>query len=487
MLSESPCSLTRTQQPAFLPPSTKNIENISLSDDLIVEKVKEDPKSLPMILCQNQSTDFIDPRDPTDEAKLTFNYHFCTIIWPDPPMETRQFLYNAEQLEKSLEKIMFMYKNRKKMAPVSDPLIIKQEEKQMKLEEMKREGGLVGTKRRLVIPPAPREVDQETAERALALREAGYPFYFIDNFLWLHKGQASYVCDKKEKNLPITIGLKGQHRRKWTKEYDDFLIKLLDQPEPARFHTIKGAIQQMKEQFPDFNCKAYAVQKALKRIGFSYKNIERPVNIANNQEIQLLRKAFVAKMIELFDSDARFVFVDETYFKLADGPTKGWAKKGQKIYVRKSRDLTVYGLVAAISHDGLIGFQVFKGGFDCRCYSIFMNKLVHKMKGKGHNLDKTYFIIDNAKIHHAALSQTLFNNNYHVIFNGPYSPFLNPIELVFMQWKRRVYHQTYFEENRLIAEIQQASKEFKIEMIHGSFWHSISYFPDSFHMKTILY
>jgi transposase len=46
--------------------------------------------------------------------------------------------------------------------------------------------------------------------------------------------------------------------------------------------------------------------------------------------------------------------------------------------------------------------------------------------------------MDNASIHKSELIKDILFDKTNIVFNTPYSPHLNPIELVFSKWKKLV-------------------------------------------------
>jgi transposase len=103
------------------------------------------------------------------------------------------------------------------------------------------------------------------------------------------------------------------------------------------------------------------------------------------------------------------------------------APKGGVIFVRGRS----YSVLAAISSDGVICWQIKEGGYNADEFSSFANKVLAPML-----VSTDIVILDNCKIHKdtrffAAVRQRGAN----VLFLPPYSPDYNPIEWVFSQLK----------------------------------------------------
>ena len=86
---------------------------------------------------------------------------------------------------------------------------------------------------------------------------------------------------------------------------------------------------------------------------------------------------------------------------------------------------------------GIIGFMVFSGSIKTYDYIAFLYTLV-KQDLTNNNYIKTIFFMDNASIHTSDLFKESFLEDYRVLYNAPYNPHLNPIELAFGFIKRDI-------------------------------------------------
>lgn len=502
--------------------SEKEAEENQMKDEEVLLALKENPKGVDKIICPLPCTQLISPKDPKADP-VSLKLHFFRIFRPDPMVTEPIFVYSEEKIRRKINEIRKMSTELKgkgrsanglnlldltqepfDLEKLEDPLDLTKEEKpsfkeeggiqDLTKEEEKEESSnsrkLIGKKRRKVMmdPPSQDNLPGWKIQKAIELHEKGHSFPMIDSALGFLKGQAQSLWNKQKQMQTQNPGaILTDSGKKWVPEYDAFLDNMLNKPEPSRIYSMKDMHEALKKEFPLYSTSLSNLHAHLKKNGFSFKSISRPINISNNQEIRLLRKGFVSKMVELFDQDSRFVFIDETSFKMANGPKKGWALKGKKIFLRKTRNLTMYFLAAAISHEGVLAYQIFKGGYTSRCHSLFMNGLCHFLKGEGVDFQKTYFIMDNVRSHGSEFVKATINGNIQVMFNAPYSPYLNPIEMIFGQWKQKVFKRTYYEEKALLTEVFKASQEFTKENMHKVFWHTLQHYEDCLNMNTILY
>jgi hypothetical protein len=96
-------------------------------------------------------------------------------------------------------------------------------------------------------------------------------------------------------------------------------------------------------------------------------------------------------------------------------------------YNKKIESLHV---LAAISEEGLIGFKIFACPITAKNFGGFLIELINSYPNIKNNLNKLIFFMDNASIHKANCLKNLFSC-LQVLYNAPYSPFLNPIEEIF--------------------------------------------------------
>ena len=91
----------------------------------------------------------------------------------------------------------------------------------------------------------------------------------------------------------------------------------------------------------------------------------------------------------------------------------------------------------AMNRWGLIGFMVFEGGMNTNDFLIFLNEMISNDLLK--NINKKFcFFLDNASIHKSKRFMSIFGQSHTILYNAPYSPQLNPIELVFGVLKKYI-------------------------------------------------
>lgn len=141
--------------------------------------------------------------------------------------------------------------------------------------------------------------------------------------------------------------------------------------------------------------------------------------------------------------DDTFLFQDESTFYQSGLPRKVWAKKGTKptlpIYGTRAK-LNVFGIINPLT--GQSHFQYIKN-LDSDCFIQFLKAI---LKEYAHSR-KIYLVIDNAPAHKSKkVSEFLlsYKNKLELVCLPPYSPDLNPIEILWREVKKEVVYNTFY-------------------------------------------
>lgn len=178
----------------------------------------------------------------------------------------------------------------------------------------------------------------------------------------------------------------------------------------------------------------YNRMKEVGATAITFKISSRRGKNAQSQENKQ-RRIEVAQTIQSLPSKYRVVFIDEAHWEICR--KFGYAKSpvGTKAIVNNEGKGYRISAILSMSADGphytLIHARKNVNAESFKCYFA---KLVDSFK-------KEYvcFYMDNASIHNRELLQQAINPERHmIVFGAPYSPEMNPIELVFATWKRNV-------------------------------------------------
>jgi hypothetical protein len=151
---------------------------------------------------------------------------------------------------------------------------------------------------------------------------------------------------------------------------------------------------------------------------------------------------FVEKLGTIMREEAyeEIIYLDETTFNLWQKTSKCWLRPGMKLRMPCNRgpSITVIGTIS--NKRGLIHLEVFQGTNNATIFHQYMARLKAKCIGR------TIVILDNLKIHHSKLLETVYDSNFKEMLLPPYSSSLNPIErlwsLIKRQWQKELHRFT---------------------------------------------
>jgi transposase len=143
-------------------------------------------------------------------------------------------------------------------------------------------------------------------------------------------------------------------------------------------------------------------------------------------------------------------FEDECHFKLTLTIIRAWFLAGSHPEIKSPVDRYKVSIFGAMGRNGqLITFE--NEIFNAETFRLFLSKLLIEAKtgrketgGK----KKILLVLDNAKYHHAKVLQPWLKEASEVLelfFLPPYSPDLNPIEMLWKKTRRNVTHNRFFE------------------------------------------
>lgn len=130
------------------------------------------------------------------------------------------------------------------------------------------------------------------------------------------------------------------------------------------------------------------------------------------------------------NNNYQILSIDETSFGRNGLITRGYAKRGDKLFVKnKKPTVQTTTVLACASSEGWKKLLKFKGSGTSQRFLDFLKSL---------NLSKnTYILMDNARIHHTSeVKEFIDSKDCKVLYTPPYSPWFNPIELCFSIVKR---------------------------------------------------
>jgi transposase len=136
-----------------------------------------------------------------------------------------------------------------------------------------------------------------------------------------------------------------------------------------------------------------------------------------------------------------FVFCDEATVCISDSDTRRWSTSREQATLKIPSSRTSVKLLCALDCFGCPYYQIRYENTDSEVFFKFLKGLSDKLsKGKLFNSQKpgdVVVVLDNATWHKSEnISTSLSKLDFILLYLPPYSPWLNPIELLFSQLKR---------------------------------------------------
>lgn len=178
------------------------------------------------------------------------------------------------------------------------------------------------------------------------------------------------------------------------------------------------------------------------------------------------RRNWLARVSQVDRS--RFVFLDETGAKTNMTRLYARAKKG-----KRAIDFAPYGhwstttLIAALSAQGAIAPMVLDGPMDRVCFEAYVEQVLVPVLAPG-----SIVVMDNLSAHKSlAVSEMIHTAEAELWYLPPYSPDLNPIELMWSKIKTALRSVKARTQETLFDAIAKALEDVTPEQSHNFFCH----------------
>ena len=284
--------------------------------------------------------------------------------------------------------------------------------------------------------------------------------------------------NKSPEEVIATFGLHRANIYKWLNKYDkggfaslksnkaagptpklsekqmNILVRLLfKNPLQLKFEyalwTVEMIVQLIAERF-DVSYSKVQVGRLLKNIGFSR---QRPVERAYQQDPERvnewLTKIYPSIQREAKKQKREIYFADEAGFHATAQYGTTWAPIGQTPIIKTSGKREKISCISAITNRGKMRFMIYEIRFTGNVFIEFLKRLMHKQK------NAITLIIDGHRAHFTKdVKEYLksLNGKLKIYSLPPYSPEMNPDELVWNNAKQKVAKKKYTPTNSTFKE-----------------------------------
>lgn len=238
--------------------------------------------------------------------------------------------------------------------------------------------------------------------------------------------------------------------------------------------TLKAICRKVMVDF-QLNVSPMTISRLLSEFHYTIKQTTMIPETRNTERTIDLRYNYAMKMIEYLPHRTKWYFIDEVGFNFTTRSKLGRSPSGMRanLTVPKIRSKN-YSCAAVFEIMGMLMFSVQNIPYNTISYRSFIVEL--NLKLNENNIENAILIADNVKFHHNVETLNLIRAHGHIMeFVAPYSPFMNPIEELFSQWKRNVISRKPIDEETLQVAINGAASEITQNQCENYVRHMESY------------
>ena len=194
---------------------------------------------------------------------------------------------------------------------------------------------------------------------------------------------------------------------------------------------------------------------------------------SNTQELWQERVQFSDWFLQSEYQSGNVIFLDETGFKVTMRRRASRTRRGEEaqkeVAAIKSRNITV---MAAINYSGLTHYKVLSGNGNGEAFVLYLTELLDNLVEE----NRPYtLVMDFVAFHRIpALGELVNSRGCEIKFLPAFSPFFNPIENIFSQWKYWVRSFEPKNEAELREAMTRARERISSEHCSNSFRHADS-------------
>ena len=324
-----------------------------------------------------------------------------------------------------------------------------------------------------------RRISDSERNLIIKLYEEGKRIKFISDMLDLKSATVNSVVQTYKKFG--SIKRKRGHRKSKLNELQKNEMKSwLD--ENCQL-TLEDLANRVEEKF-QIKVSTTTVFSYLDKLHFSVKKISRVPLRRNCASTIETRFNYAKKFMERIDQSST-IFIDETGIALHCRSSYGRSEIGKRanVTVRAIRGKN-YSVCCAMSRTGVEFYQAQEKSYNAIDFIDFIKQFLEYLPNG--SVKKHYLIMDNVPFHHNnQIEEMILEKNHELIFLPPYSPFLNPIENLFNQFKFYVKRLSPSTADEVFNAIENASQVISAEDCENYWRNMLKYVSISLQKVSI--
>ena len=226
---------------------------------------------------------------------------------------------------------------------------------------------------------------------------------------------------------------KGGSLSKKTPEIMNFFTDVIEEKTSITLKELKDLLLQHFRMNVSINC----IKNWLDGELFSVKDVRPTVLNMNSVENKAKRARYIEGLFNARSEGRTIIWIDESNFNLYCKRKQGRSKIGSRASIIqptcKGQNLHCIG---AMSSNQMIHFSTHRGSYTRNECLDWFRELVSKCEEQG--MDRLTLIIDNAPVHSNLEEIEEEYNDVQILRLAPYSYLLNPIELLWSEFKSHV-------------------------------------------------
>jgi transposase len=210
--------------------------------------------------------------------------------------------------------------------------------------------------------------------------------------------------------------------------------------------------------FQDFGIRVgkSTVHRTMGQFSYSFKRVTLIPERRNDEGTIETRYTYARDFLSLLSEHdgENIFFLDEAGFNVSMRAKSGWAPKGERavhtVTNLRTRNIS---LCCTMSKNGAFHYRTQNFPYNSVSFGQYVDDLLRVFDGR--EMSGVVIVMDNVRFHHnREILESIRSRGHVVKFLPPYSPFLNPIENMFAQWKQMVRSGASQNEGELLRLIE---------------------------------
>jgi len=221
------------------------------------------------------------------------------------------------------------------------------------------------------------------------------------------------------------------------------------------------------------------IHNALESFSYTLKRVSLIPIKRNNAATIEARSEYAREFYSLIsiEDGSDIYFVDEVGVNISMRSRRGRAPKGQAaVHVVPGLRSKNISLCCAMSKQGMLHYKKVCGAFNRVSFAEFLDDIFEKFREM--RVTNRILVMDNVPFHKCTeVRQRIVDEGHRVHLLPPYSPFLNPIENLFSQWKQLIRNSNAKNEQELLIAIDDSLGRISVTHCTNYYLHMLKMLP----------